>query len=356
MFSQNKPLTVSLIVVAALLQGCAGPSTVPVNVDRVAVQKELEIQRQLALDNDLAQRNRLSSLSQDLLKAAVPLCEDQTNFRMGIFVNGPRMYPKNMQDYASEYLNLDPETIILAGVVRGSPADKAGLQTGDKLVSLNGEELKIKKPSLFGIAAPVPIVKPVNELVIERQQTPITLQVEATEACNYPIHPADNSEINAYTDGTNIFVNTGLMNAFEDKFVRSVIAHEIAHNVMDHIEKQQQNIAIGLVVDILIVAGTGTDIRSRNIAGLIYSKEFEAEADYVGMYLYARAGYSIEEPQELWRIMGSKVSKGSTFSTKKNWMRTHPSTPDRFVAMDETINEIKAKQAANEELLPNFKE
>ena len=82
-----------------------------------------------------------------------------------------------------------------------------------------------------------------------------------------------------------------------------------------------------------------------------YSVDFEQEADYVGLYLARRGGYSINNAADFWRRAAvEKIPEAITLST------THPSTPERFVALNKTIREIQAKQAAGQPLVPNIEQ
>ncbi|MGH8120151.1 MAG: M48 family metalloprotease, partial [Gammaproteobacteria bacterium] len=83
---------------------------------------------------------------------------------------------------------------------------------------------------------------------------------------------------------------------------------------------------------------------------LAYSQEFEAEADYVALYIMARAGIPLENSADFWR----RISTNDPEAITKYFLATHPSTPERFVAMEDTINEINLKITGNTELMPNI--
>jgi predicted Zn-dependent protease len=84
----------------------------------------------------------------------------------------------------------------------------------------------------------------------------------------------------------------------------------------------------------------------------VYSKEFEFEADYMGLYLAARANLDIGNAANLWRKM-AVTSPGSI--NEKSYFASHPSSPERFLTMDKTIEEIKAKKASGTPLVPDNK-
>ena len=165
--------------------------------------------------------------------------------------------------------------------------------------------------------------------------------------------------LNAHADGKNVVINPGMVDfAHNDTHLAFVIAHEFAHNIMAHIAAQQKNVAIGGILGTLgdaLAQSQGLNTSGAlgkmgaNQALLKYSPSFETEADYVGLYILARAGYPIEEAPDFWRIMS--VSEPQAIYVTS----THPNNPSRTIAMEKTILEIRAKQKANQPLLPNIR-
>lgn len=131
-----------------------------------------------------------------------------------------------------------------------------------------------------------------------------------------------------------------------------VLGHEMAHNAMLHIEARKKNAAGGMIADIIVSAmlGVSTGGLFQNIAALAHSPEFEQEADYVGLYYVARAGYDIEHAADFWRRMAIQEPRAMQGSL------THPSAPARFVALESARDEIKAKIADGRPLVPEMKE
>ncbi|MBI4356518.1 MAG: M48 family metalloprotease [Gammaproteobacteria bacterium] len=131
-----------------------------------------------------------------------------------------------------------------------------------------------------------------------------------------------------------------------------VIAHELAHNTMKHLDAQKRNVFLGRLVDAVIEAGTGVDTGIfGSVGGRVYSKEFEAEADYVGLYIMARAGLPINHAADFWRRMAAEHPD----SINQTFLGTHPATPERFIALEHTQEEIQRKQNQGLQLFPEFK-
>lgn len=314
-----------LFLVALLLAGCATPSTQAPVFTPAEIAAEEAIQRALALEQHARQRRRLLSIGTELLIAAAQLCEGDTVNSMGIFLDGPRTYPEPMQEFAAAHLQLEPDEFMVDALAPGTPARLSKLRAGDVLLKLNGTPFSRRGAQE---TAPLPTAKAgTNELVVERDGQQLEVLVNSTKMCNYALTLDNVGVINAFADADSVIVNTGLLEAFDDRLVRQIVAHEIAHIVQQHLK----------------------------LSMLFQAKAFEAEADYVGLYIYARAGYPVEDALPLWREMATKVRSSVFPGSGPVLFDTHPSPPERFVSMGKAIAEIRAKQATNEELLPNYR-
>lgn len=165
--------------------------------------------------------------------------------------------------------------------------------------------------------------------------------------------------LNAHADGQNVVIYPAMVDfAKNDNHLAFVIAHEFAHNIMAHISASQQNTMIGtLLGTVADVAAGAAGANTQGVFGKIgqqqgmlrYSSAFEAEADYVGLYILARAGYKIEDAPDFWRIM-SQANPDSIYIAQ-----SHPTNPARTIAMGKTVAEIRAKQRAGMPLIPNIR-
>jgi predicted Zn-dependent protease len=164
--------------------------------------------------------------------------------------------------------------------------------------------------------------------------------------------------LNAYADGQRVVVFPEMV-AFTktDEELALVLSHEMAHNIMEHPAAQKQNVGMagiaGALADALAQSQgfqTGGALANvgQQVAVLRYSKGFEREADYVGMYILARSGYAITDAPKFWRRMSKKNPDGIYVGS------THPTNPDRYVALSKTIAEIEAKRGAGAPLFPEI--
>jgi Zn-dependent protease with chaperone function len=182
---------------------------------------------------------------------------------------------------------------------------------------------------------------------------------EALRACAFPlVIDEKDKEINAYTDGNKIVISRKMLNfVHNDNELALVIGHELAHAALNHVGKTTQNVVLGqiggIAIDQILASqglNTGGQFASlgSGIAQSRYSVAFEQEADYVGMYFMERAGFNIEGVANFWRRMAANDSRTITQRT------SHPTSPERFIAIERTQKEIAAKKKAGERLVPNL--
>jgi beta-barrel assembly-enhancing protease len=169
--------------------------------------------------------------------------------------------------------------------------------------------------------------------------------------CKVPftIKVIDSDEINAFAlPGGFFFVNSGLvLNADEEAELAGVMAHETAHVCAHHWARgtTRGNIAqIGMIPVMVLVGGwTGYGIYEGgglaiSLSMIKFSRDFEAQADYLGVQYMYRAGYDpqafitfFEKVQALEKRKPGSVAK--VFAD-------HPQTPDRIQHSQEEIARI----------------
>jgi predicted Zn-dependent protease len=173
--------------------------------------------------------------------------------------------------------------------------------------------------------------------------------------CNFSLEISKEKGVNAYADGNRVVITTAMMAFTNDTQLAFVLSHELAHNILGHVDSTAQNILVGALIGGAIDAAAGNQYDYRNdnftqtgahIGRLSYSPSFEHEADYLGLYILARAGYNIKKAPDFWRAMAQHNPSGIYSRT------THPTHPERFVVMKKTIKEIENKKRLKQPLLP----
>ena len=334
---------------------CATPTTKGVQVSDALVEIEAKKQREIALQDQREDISHLRRVAYPILTAGVPFCEEKTEPSIGIYFTNKYAFPEDFQDAAVSLYGMG-ESLRITQVIPGSPAELAGLQHDDVLIAVNGEDIPVGKNAL------IDATKLIKKHLTTWSRASITVFREGTEkhftvipvtVCDYPVVLGTSDQVNAYADGKKVVITKGLIRFVEnDEELAMVISHELAHNAMSHIRAQQQNYLLGSLFDVIAaVYGVNTQGVFGKFAAQKYSKEFEAESDYVSLYIMARAGMDIDNTPMFWRRMAAVHPGG----IKRAYLSSHPSTPERFVALEKTVEEIRRKKAARLPLEPEYK-
>ena len=347
-----------------IIVSCATPQSRSPQVGKAESVQEAEQQVKLAFERYLDQLNRVNKIATKIRISNADLCSDFSSPYYGFDVWTIQDY-KNANQVERRVLNNSyqlRENLKVMHVAEGSPAEKAGLRFGDEIDEINGQKLSTGYRT--------EIRKGFNELVEKSKGNPIALKVWRDQsfidltlmpikACRSSAFVDFSNEINAFADGHNIYIARGMLNFVKDDLeLATVISHEIAHNVMHHVDAKKQNATVagvfGFIIDMTAAVygintqGEFTKMTS-NIGGQAFSVEFEQEADYVGIYFLKNAGYDITKSADFWRRMAAENPNAIFIKT------SHPSPPDRFLAITQTVNEINRKVANNQPIKPEMK-
>jgi DNA-binding transcriptional regulator YdaS (Cro superfamily)/membrane-associated protease RseP (regulator of RpoE activity) len=345
------------ILVTALVIGCVAPTTQRVKPNEEAVAVEADIQREIAFKEAINSQQRLYKIGAPILKKSLTFCNDKQTKAIGITYANKYDFEGEFQNIAVSKLGLST-TLQITYIFDSYPAEEAGLRTGDILLSINGEDIPEGKDASKRFSELLKKEIKNNEQLlfqIVRNGVIESLVIFPVKICNYPLIVTNDVIVNAFADGSNIFITQGMMDfAKSDDELALVVSHELAHNTMRHIDAKKTNALGGFVLDMLIGVFTGVNTQGMFAKSFAqaYSKEFESEADYVGLYMCELSGYDISDAAYFWRRMG--VKHPGTIA--QNHGASHPSPPERFVSIESTIKEIEQKKLANEILTPNINE
>jgi predicted Zn-dependent protease len=165
--------------------------------------------------------------------------------------------------------------------------------------------------------------------------------------------------LNAFAlPGGYIGVHTGLILAAQSESeLASVLAHEISHVTQRHIARSfakqgqgQINMLLSLAVAILAARSNPDAVQGALVAGqaatvqqqLAYTRDFEREADRVGIQLLDKSGFDV-------RGMGSFFDRLQKFgrlyeNNAPGYLRTHPLTTERIADMENRIHALHYRQ------------
>lgn len=164
----------------------------------------------------------------------------------------------------------------------------------------------------------------------------------------------EDDSLNAFClPGGKVFFYTGILKVTEnDDQIATVMGHEIAHALARHgAERMSMQNASNIGAQVLAVA-LKVPVEYQNLyaqaygitsqVGLVlpYSRKFEHEADQIGVYLMAKAGYNPVQALKFWENM-ARISKNS--QKPPAFLSTHPADEERIKEIREYIPKL-AKQ------------
>jgi predicted Zn-dependent protease len=202
---------------------------------------------------------------------------------------------------------------------------------------LTGPSGSASPPQTSSGRPPAPSTRTVDAAQAQRLQRIMTPLVKAMDR-PLPLNQVkvgiiDDPRINAANaGGGEFYVTRGLLEKANDEQLAGVLAHEVAHDDLNHVAKAQAvgtGLNIGMIILDQIVPGAGAvaSIPGRLVMNK-YTQSEEYAADRHGMEILQKAGMSPQIMAEtlawLQRTEGS--SSGGFFAT-------HPATGDRIEAL-----------------------
>ena len=169
----------------------------------------------------------------------------------------------------------------------------------------------------------------------------------------FTIKVIDSDVVNAMAlPGGFFYVNSGLiLAADEEAEMAGVMAHEIAHVSACHYGREMTRAQLLQMASIpLIFIGGAIGYGAYEASGLAipmtflkFSRNFEAQADYLGVQYMYRAGYDPSAFVSFFeKIQAMEKKKPGTLSKAFD---THPQTPDRIEKTQEEIRKILPSKA-----------
>lgn len=250
-----------------------------------------------------------------------------------------------------ENVNVDPEKVVGVGselekVKKGSIEDVGAVGNRDiggrGLGNWYSTDSEIKMGKMYADQIDKS-TKFITDPVITEYVNRIGQNIVKNSDCKVPftIKIIDSDEINAMAlPGGFFYVNSGLiLNADEEAEMAGVMAHEVAHVCAHHAAREMTRMNYAQLGTIPLIMMTGYSWTGYGIyeatqfavpmAFLKFSRDFESQADYLGIQYMYRAGYDpqafiafFEKVQALEKRKPGLVAKA--FSD-------HPQTPDRIL-------------------------
>lgn len=235
--------------------------------------------------------------------------------------------------------------VVVTGVVPGSPGDRAGIQAGDLLIRVNGRFVE----TVDGAVAELRRLTPnaAATFVIVRagvsQELPVAVGAKPYPVGFQVVTDGEEAELwNAWASPGQITVTNRLLEFMHsDDELAVVMGHELAHLTQGHIAKGLGTSLLGSVLAAAVEQATNVSVLGDVAGGVVqsaFSRDFERQADYIGLQYAFRAGYDITVGPRLWERVATELPQRVTIP----WLSTHPSEPERMIRLQKTVEEITA--------------
>lgn len=295
-----------------------------------AARREAEVQRRFAAEAFYERLDRLNALAWPLVTASEPLCRQRGKARPSLGLVADSFHRRDNGQWFETlcaFWGVGEGTVVVTGVMPGGPAFLAGVRRGDVVRSVNGRPVDVSSGAAPDVSRRLDAMAGGGPVALEllRSGGPLRVVIPAsTNICDTRFTTVVGDAVNAYADGDSVFATYGIMNLFQrDEDLAVVLGHEMAHNILGHVRRNASGKAVGTT-----------------------TPEQEAEADAVGLYFTARAGFAIKDAPNVWRRLAaqdpSRISSGGD----------HPSTAARFLSLEAVRDEILMRQAAGLPLIP----
>lgn len=267
----------------------------------------------------LAQDRRLAEVADRMVLANASLC-GQAMPVTGFVLQSRDQYPAPAP--AALFGNGD---LALAVVLPDSPAARAGLRPGDALVRIGDDPVPARDPAgdapqrdaAFDLLAQTQPGQ--AALTIRRNGQDQQLTLAAPAGCRVLVELRVADSAGARSNGRVVQIDSGLAQKVDDTGLAVVLAHELAHTVLEHRRRLE---SLGVAKGFFGEFGRNQQL----------NRQMEVEADRLSVHLLANAGYDPAVAPAFWRTsLGRKVGGGLLHSS------TYPSAEGRAQMLEREI-------------------
>jgi membrane-associated protease RseP (regulator of RpoE activity) len=254
---------------------------------------------------------------------------------IGISLHHISQYEPAYRAAAKAAFGLDDSYPSLLAVAKGSPAAASGLKPNYRLRAINGVDLdgnsrgQTSVASYDAVSAAMAALEALPEknvavLSIERGGQRLEVSVTPKNVCRSRVELAPGNAINANANGLVAQISGRLVNWVEsDDELALVIAHEMAHNLLDHPKRLNEKSALSGLATSLGLSGRA-------------QRQMELDADRMGIMMAAGAGYNYKIAPDFWARLNSNAPLAVFLAT------THPTTRARRENAQRIVDALNA--------------
>lgn len=342
----------TLLLPAALLTACAVPPQQPAQPTPVigGVPAPGSAQQQ-ALRAMAESQSRIDRVTGPLLVNNAPLCKSHAYKLLGFSAKNRYSYSAELADTVQQTFGYG-ERLQVTNVLANSGAERVGVLRGDVLIAAENKEIapgENAERQAAAVLGPLVRGRSLVKLTVERNGAPMSMVIPLTQSCGFSVDLGNADHVNAYADGRRIVITRGLLNFTQsEQELAYVIAREMAHNILGHAASQRMGATMGGIIDNLIRVTPDLDTMTGRSGVIPYPATLDTDADRLGLYLAARAGYNVDAAASFWKRLAERYPA----SVANGYTAIHPDNNARLAALEKTAAEIRAKQAAKRPLLP----
>lgn len=313
------------MAVAAAPHGVAAAVTTPTTNDdrRMAT----------ALAEIIAMEARVAPLATRLARGSAAWCP-RVMPTPGWLLGDRRLYSGRVWTLArAAYGAVDADTLFIAALDPDGAAARAGLRVGDSISGIDGMAPTAIDDSQHGRIAwaqamleDLPATMP---LEIHIARLPHAVRLRPAPGCTSEFRVEADDTVKAQADGMVVYIPGGMVRfAANDEELATVIAHELAHNILMHRAR-------------LDAAGIERGLGQQFGRSARLTRATEVEADRLSVWLLADAGFDLDTAARFWTSYGKRRG-GGIFAAP-----THPRWRERVRIVTAEAALLKRLRAAD---------
>ena len=231
--------------------------------------------------------------------------------------------------------------IVLSTTLAFPPA--IVLTSADAIASI-AEEKKLGAEFMDEALAHLPLIHDYELAGYLREMGAKLVKALGPQPFEYEFFVVKDDDVNAFSvPGGKLFANAGLISRVDsDDALAGVMGHEVAHAAAHHLVRQQQKGAaagyaslLGLLLGIVNPALAVASLAAGQAAQLKYQRDFEREADYLGIDYAKKAGY---DPSALMGLL-RKINEDQSINPTRvpPYFLSHPLSVERLTNLEAVL-------------------
>lgn len=290
-----------LITSIVIAYGC---SINPLPVKKEYLEKEIR-PRGKVLEDYFDKRQEVANIAWPLLTLNTERCEEETVYDYGFTVTNKEKLPDEYKNAGGELYHVNNLPMVTT-IVESGPAWNAGLRRWDEIIAVNNKGIKDNRHAIKKLKKVVENLsgekeKTINLKIIRDERIRDINNIRPVYRCAYTIEVVMKKEIESFTYGKNIYVYEGLMDISFRTGVEFMIAHGMAHEIMNHPTKRIYSAIVAIAIDTF--AGLKFDSWEFSAIEYLSNKIFvdhEVDADRLGLILMKNAGIDTKRIPDYW--------------------------------------------------------